>query len=442
MKKRVETIKVAGKEPITLSIYRTVHGPVISPNPFDPKDPKVNQVYTWKSAHWMIEPRSTDGWLKMMRASNVKEFEEGLGLINTSLHTPYIDRPGNIGYWMTGLVPVRPAGYDFRLPLPGTGEAEWRGGYVSNPKALNPKKGYVAGWNDKSAPEVRNPDSWLYGPFGKFHRGIWIHKLIEATPSISMDDMKRIAESIGGTGVARAYPQGFGFVNAYLLPHFYQAVGSPRPGEPLSRLQEAMGLLSTWDGRDVKETVSDTTLLHAKTLFDTWLAFMVKNTFEDEFKGIFPMVPITAQHVNMLLHALEGPLSALPPSRNYFDDITTPDRVETASDMIVKSLNQALDKLSADFKTTNMGQWLAPRPRIDFRHALLGVLFSIPYSNRSTYSLIAEAKKEGVEAVGHFPLGQSGFIGLDTDGKPAFDPHFSDLHPIYRDYKYKATFFK
>lgn len=117
MKKRVETIKVAGKEPITLSIYRTVHGPVISPNPFDPKDPKVNQVYTWKSAHWMIEPRSTDGWLKMMRASNVKEFEEGLGLINTSLHSPYIDRAGNIGYWMTGLVPVRPAGYDFRLPF-------------------------------------------------------------------------------------------------------------------------------------------------------------------------------------------------------------------------------------------------------------------------------------------------------------------------------------
>ncbi len=37
------------------------------------------------------------------------------------------DSAGHIGYWHPGLLPLRPKGWDERLPYPGTGEAEWRG---------------------------------------------------------------------------------------------------------------------------------------------------------------------------------------------------------------------------------------------------------------------------------------------------------------------------
>ena len=37
------------------------------------------------------------------------------------------DDGGHIGWWHPGLLPLRPKRWDERLPMPGTGEAEWRG---------------------------------------------------------------------------------------------------------------------------------------------------------------------------------------------------------------------------------------------------------------------------------------------------------------------------
>ena len=37
------------------------------------------------------------------------------------------DDQGNIGWWHPGRLPIRPKRWDERLPLPGTGSAEWRG---------------------------------------------------------------------------------------------------------------------------------------------------------------------------------------------------------------------------------------------------------------------------------------------------------------------------
>ena len=60
------------------------------------------------------------------------------------------DDRGNIGYWHPGLHPLRPKGYDERLPYPGTGEAEWRGLLPRRrtPYAINPRQGYLFQWNN------------------------------------------------------------------------------------------------------------------------------------------------------------------------------------------------------------------------------------------------------------------------------------------------------
>ncbi len=60
------------------------------------------------------------------------------------------DENGNIGYWHPGLHPLRPTGYDERLPYPGTGEAEWRGllDRRKTPYVINPRQGYLFNWNN------------------------------------------------------------------------------------------------------------------------------------------------------------------------------------------------------------------------------------------------------------------------------------------------------
>ena len=49
MEKRIEKIKVAGGDVKEITIYRTVHGPVFSPFPFDPKTATADKVYSKKS---------------------------------------------------------------------------------------------------------------------------------------------------------------------------------------------------------------------------------------------------------------------------------------------------------------------------------------------------------------------------------------------------------
>ena len=63
MEKRTETIKVASEENRIVSIYQTVHGPVFSPFPFDPRTAKEDPIYAKKAAHWLKEPLSGNGWV-------------------------------------------------------------------------------------------------------------------------------------------------------------------------------------------------------------------------------------------------------------------------------------------------------------------------------------------------------------------------------------------
>ena len=75
MEKRIEKINVAGGDVKEIAIYRTVHGPVFSPFPFDPESATADKVYTKKLAHWNKEALSGDGWWKMMKRIKVQIFD-------------------------------------------------------------------------------------------------------------------------------------------------------------------------------------------------------------------------------------------------------------------------------------------------------------------------------------------------------------------------------
>ncbi|MGV7224005.1 MAG: penicillin acylase family protein, partial [Nitrospinales bacterium] len=131
MEKRTEKIRVAGGEVKEIPIYRTVHGPVFSPFPFDPQSATVDKVYSKKSSHWKIEALTGDAWWKMMTAKNATEFGEGAAMIMTSLHTSYADIHGNIGTYIQ-IVELRPEG--------AVGYSRWPLGQSGNISASAEKK--------------------------------------------------------------------------------------------------------------------------------------------------------------------------------------------------------------------------------------------------------------------------------------------------------------
>ena len=438
MEKRTETIKVAGEENRQVTIYRTVHGPVFSPFPFDPRIAKEDRVYTKKAAHWLKEPLSGNGWIQIMLAQNADEFGAGASMIMTSLHTTYADVAGNIGYWHTGLNPERAEGFDPRLPLPGTGEAEWTGKYLPNAHVLNPAKGFVAGWNNKASPDTRNPfgDDRNYMVYGRYHRALWVERAIAGRNSLDLAANKTVMRFLGAAGLY--YLNNHNALGGFckdLLPVAARALQQARPEEK-QLLEQVVTVLSSWDGRSVNDVVKDDRFQAGQTIFIDWMPRLLKATFGDEFSNIEEFKVVHNQIIGLFLRCLDGRLSTLPVSRNYFDNINTPQE-ETMEDIFLLTLRESANQLKQEFKNENPATWQGPRGKIVFKHSLFGKVAEMRDSNIGTYIQIVELKPDGAVGYSRWPLGQSGFIKPGADKKPVFDPHFFDMLPLYEGYTYQ-----
>ena len=440
MEKRTEAIKVAGGEVKQITIYRTIHGPVFSPFPFDPKTAKVDKVYTKKAVHWKIEALSSDGWWKMMLAKNASEFGEGAALIMTSLHTSYADIHGNIGYWHTGLNPERSAGYDPRLPLPGTGQAEWTGRYLPNASVINPAKGFVTGWNNKASPDTRNPDG--DNPdyqFGRHHRALWLLRALNDAKNMDLQANQELMKYAGGAGTYYPQHNAYGILCKDFLPAMSNAVMLANAAEkPL--LNKMLQVLSAWDGRSVIDVVKDDRFQAGHTIFLEWLPRAVKATFEDELAGIEDFKLVRSSLFNLFLRCIDGSTSTLPVSRNYFDNTNTQE-IETVEDIFLKTLSETAGALKEKFKNEDPASWQAPRSKIIYKHDMFGQVAEMWDNNVGTYIQIVELRPEGTVGYSRWPMGQSGHISAGADKKPVFDPHFLDMLPHYKNYTYQKMGF-
>jgi penicillin amidase len=436
MEKRIEKISVAGGEVKEITIYRSVHGPVFSPFPFDPETATADKVYTKKLAHWKKEALSNDGWWKMMMAGNSSEFGQGVSMIMTSLHTSYADTGGNIGYWHTGLNPERSQGYDPRLPLPGTGQAEWTGRYLPNAHVINPPKGYVTGWNNKASPDTRNPDG--KNPnymFGRYHRALWLKRSLSGRNGMDKQANEELMKYIGGAGTYYPQHNAYGAECKDFTPTMSRAIEkADEQDKPL--LGKMLQLLTSWDGRSVIDVVNDEQFQAGHTIFKEWLPRVVDMTFKDEFAEIEEFKLVHNGLFNLFLRCIDGSASPLPVSRNYFDNINTEVK-ETEEDIFLESLLKTAAVLKEKFQSEDSAMWQAPRSKIVFKHNLFGKVAEMWDNNIGTYIQIIELRPDGAVGYSRWPLGQSGYISPGAESKPVFDPHFFDMLPHYKNYTYQ-----
>ncbi|MBN2044679.1 MAG: penicillin acylase family protein, partial [Anaerolineales bacterium] len=146
-----EVIEVKGKAvPHLEKVVITRHGPVVSDVVGSP-DQKIAV-----NSMALRSNRALDGWLSLNKAAGWDDFVQAVRLIEApQLNVAYADVNNNIGYWVTGLVPVRARG-DGSVPVPGwSGAYEWVGvvPFEEMPHALNPSQGYLVSCNHKIVPE-------------------------------------------------------------------------------------------------------------------------------------------------------------------------------------------------------------------------------------------------------------------------------------------------
>jgi penicillin amidase len=232
-------------------LCRTRHGPV-----------EVRQdgvAYARRYATWGRELESLLGLAAVNEAKSVEEVDRAADLLTWNENLIAIDERGNIGYWHPGLLPLRPLGFDERLPYPGTGEAEWRGFLPADrrPQVVNPRQGYLFSWNNAPSSGWTQADAGTRTILnGGFNRSAILRRLVRAA--------------------ARA---GGGYERTLLVDHGASSTAQGRPAAAARLRRAARGARGTaktildvlrgWDG-DYTRTPEDGTVEPGVA---TWDAF-------------------------------------------------------------------------------------------------------------------------------------------------------------------------
>ena len=425
---RTETIKVAEQDDVILPVYRTSHGPVINSDP----------VIAWNYSHWGMEFQIFKAYLDLARAQSMDEFGEAIGHITLSQHYCYADRDGNIAYWMSGYDPVRAQGVDTRFPQPGDGTAEWPTPVTYKPISTdrNTSRGFYSGWNSKSSKTYENSANNPAYFFGPFHRAHVLEDYLSTHDDLTFEDIRDLSLYIATTDSMQTeflasdvdtYGDG-GNPWAFVKSDFMAAVASA----PTSARDEAIALLEGWDGHFVdggpQEWAFGTDRSDAWILMNQWISEVLKSTFEDELGSDENNVVL----FNVLLHGLPEYKSSISNLYDWFQNQSDSSAPQTAQDIILTALDNALDTLGTrPWGTGTRGQ-------ITYTHEMIGQLHSLPTSSRSTYAHCVEMGEQGpgrIESM--FPLGESGTILMDSAGQPVFDPNFFSMAPVYDGFQHR-----
>ena len=113
---------------------------------------------------------------RLNEAHSVADVDRAMDQVTWNENVIAADDRGNIGYWHPGLHPLRPQGYDERLPYPGTGEAEWRGSSPRDkrPQVVNPDQGWLAQWNNVPSVGWTDGDAPARERTPAAHRATWV----------------------------------------------------------------------------------------------------------------------------------------------------------------------------------------------------------------------------------------------------------------------------
>ena len=101
--------------------------------------------FAYRRAQTGVFLRSLYGVAAWNQSKNMADFMAGTDAFTATYNLLYADSAGHIAYRFTGLQPARP-GTDRRLPMPGTGEAEWQGFLTQcqMPRVTDPASGFLA----------------------------------------------------------------------------------------------------------------------------------------------------------------------------------------------------------------------------------------------------------------------------------------------------------
>lgn len=285
------------------------------------------------SLRWDVTGGETAGAFEALnRASAWGEFTAAVGRFSApSQNFVYADVEGNIGYVMSGVLPIRASGVG-TMPSDGTtGEGEWGGRIdtASLPRLFNPAAGYITSSNnqiDRRWPGLITRD-WA-APY----RTTRLHEALSSAEQVDLPRAAAWQNDVTGLGPA-AVLQG---LDAAI------AAGEKRGAESVAL--DVLAELRRWDKQvDGRSVV---------TLYHLFEDIVWRRTFFDEMGD-----PLFNRFFEWAGAERPAGLFALldEPSSRWYDDIGTLDRRETRDDIFVLAAGDAARQFAEEYGGT--GAW-------------------------------------------------------------------------------------
>jgi penicillin amidase len=144
-RRRTEVIERKRRPDVTLTFYESDHGVLDG----DPQEPGLYLSTRWSGAG--TGAVSLSAGFALLRAKDVDTGMDAVGRIETSWNWVLADAAGNIGYQMSGLMPIRRDNISGLVPVAGWDPAnDWNGFAAPEdiPRGRNPEAGYLATANN------------------------------------------------------------------------------------------------------------------------------------------------------------------------------------------------------------------------------------------------------------------------------------------------------
>jgi penicillin amidase len=315
--KRKETIKVKGKDAVTLEIRSTIHGPILNEVVPEIAALTPNPVASWWV--YLLEPtRALEATYKMNHSSSMQEVADAAALIHApGLNIMYGDSSGNIAWWAAAKLPIRSEKVNSKIIADGNDlETLPKGWYpfTDNPQSINPTSGFVISANNQ-------PDTLRNGVFfpGYYYPGDRYQRIAETLEPKNDWDTESIKELQNET-INTTHPK-----NAKVLLSQINL-------EKYAEYAELLELLNTWKGNHELAQVEP-------TLYYKWLYHTLRLAMEDELgKNTFS----TYLETFFMIRSTVGFLKA--EQNPWWDNTKTPN-VESKSEIIDVALAQSLEEL-------------------------------------------------------------------------------------------------
>jgi penicillin amidase len=317
----------------------------------------------------------------MNAAGDIAEFREGVSMIGApGLNITYADKAGNIGLWSAAKQMITAPQINGKNYGHGFLAMDTLGGFYSfehNPQFVNPTDGFLITANEAHENTDGSVYPGYYAPRTR-HQRIFDaldgaeHVGIEAMKTLILDNVSKTEEKVA-------------MEIAILLKL------SETNFDPLEK--GALEKLATWDGGHSPDQSAPT--IYYAVLYQILCAAMTDEMGVDAFKTFLETHLFMRSYPN-LIKAGSSP---------WWDDVNTPDEVESRDDIVVEAFRKAIDILELEYGK-NLKYWEWGRTHtLEHPHALGTVSVLRPFFNVGPFP--APGGKETVNNAG-FPYDSTG----------------------------------